>query len=293
MAGGRLGFELGTGRLPHVSPADFATLRTLLPNATFVDASDLLHAARAIKSAAEIALVRRSVDLIVRAFQAVCQSLRPGLTEIEMTRIASAALLDAGGEPDLNPAVFIFMAGKERYRSPLLPATDRALKPNELVSLDGGCSVRGYHSDFARAAVLGEAGTEVERQFDATVQALMAAESVIGVGRPLGDAWSAAQSVLEANGLGEFAVNPLNIGHSIGLDHWERPTVSRPDSEMGKVRARAGMVLCVEPQVAGTAGDDSWSRGLFLVEDQLLVGDQGVEILTADFPRDLYITGGP
>src|SRR5439155_16091688 len=106
--------------------------------------------------------------------------------------------------------------------------------------------------------VLGEADAEVVRQFDATVQALSAAESLIGAGRPLGDAWNAAQSVLEANGLGEFAVNPLNIGHSIGLDHWERPTVSRPNSDMGEVRARAGMVLCVEPQVAGAAGDDSW-----------------------------------
>ena len=114
----------------------------------------------------------------------------------------------------------------------------------------------------------------------------------MGPGKVLGDAWAAAQIVLDARGLGELAVNPLNIGHSIGLDHWERPTVARPESDMGRVRARPGMVLCVEPQIAGASGDDAWSCGLFLVEDQVLITDTGIEILTGTFPRELYVSGG-
>ena len=50
LSGGRLGLELGHGRLPHLSPDDLDRLRASLPEATFVDASDVLHAARAIKS---------------------------------------------------------------------------------------------------------------------------------------------------------------------------------------------------------------------------------------------------
>ncbi|TMF35546.1 MAG: aminopeptidase P family protein [Chloroflexi bacterium] len=292
MATGRLGLELGSGRLPHLSPSDLGRLRMLLPDAAFVDASDLLHSVRAIKSQAEINVLRRSANLIVHAFQAVCQSLRPGLTEVEMTRIASSAILEAGGTPDLNPTVLIFMAGSQRYRAPLLPATERPVGRDELISLDGGCSVQGYHSDFARGAVIGRGSPEVISQFDAVVQALTAAESAIRPGRPVGDAWSAAQVVLDDAGLGDAAVNPINIGHSIGLDHWERPTIARPGSEMGDVRARPGMVLCIEPQVAGAHGDDSWSRGLFLVEDQILVTDSGIEVLTAAFSPQLYVIGG-
>ena len=48
----------------------------------------------------------------------------------------------------------------------------------------------------------------------------------------------------------------------------------------------------IEPQVAGAHGDDSWSRGLFLVEDQILVTDSGIEVLTAAFSPELYVIGG-
>lgn len=292
LATGRLGFELGSGRLPHLSPSDLMRLRSQLPEAEVIDASDLLHAARALKSDAEITLIRRSVELIVRAFRAVCERLRPGMTEIEMTRIALREIVDAGGEPELNPPVLIFMAGKERYRQPLLPSTSREVKRNELISLDGGAGAQGYHSDFARGAVIGSLSAEARRQFDAVVGALAAAQAAIAVGRPIGDAWAAAEAQLREAGLAGDAVNPNNIGHSIGLDHWERPTIARPGTPMGDVRARAGMVLCIEPQVAGSGGDDAWENGLFLVEDQLLVKNDGVEVLTAAFPRELYVVGG-
>ena len=288
---GRLGLELGPGRLPHISPADLEEIRLKLPDADVVDASRILHASRAIKSVAELVLIRRAVDLIVRGFKAACESLRAGLTEIELTSIAAQAIISAGGAPDINPGVFIFMAGAERYRLPLLPATDRPIAKGELISLDGGCSVQGYHSDFARAAVIGSLASGIADSYQATVAALESAEAALGPGRPLANAWTAAQSVLDDRGLGAAAVNPRNIGHSIGLDHWEQPTVARPDSEMGQVTARPGMVICVEPQVAGAGGDDSWSRGLFLVEDQILITRTGIEILTGALPRDLYVSG--
>jgi len=289
---GRLGLELGTGRLPHLSPNDLDRLRSLLPKAEFVDASEILHAARALKSDAEVALIRRAVDLIVISFKAACKQLRAGVTELELTRVAASAILDSGGSPDLNPQVFIVMAGAERYRLPLLPSTDREIRVGELVSLDGGCAVQGYHSDFARAAIIGRAPTDVAEEYQAAVDALEAAQSSLGPGRPLGEAWNAAQGVLDSRGLGGSTVNPRNIGHSIGLDHWELPTVGRPDSEMGQVLARPGMVVCVEPQIAGARGDDSWLRGLFLVEDQVLVTDSGIEVLTGGMPRELHVTNG-
>jgi len=288
----RLGLELGHGRLPHLSPDDLDRLRKSLPKASFIDASDVLHAARAIKSPAELTFIRRAVDVIVEAFVAVCRDLRTGITEVEMTRIASRSIANSGCEPDMNPQVLIFMAGPERYRLPLLPATDRKVRANELISLDGGSSVHGYHSDFARAAVIGHLPPDAQKSFEATVEALVAAEFAMGPNKLLGDAWSAANGKLEAHGLETLSVNPFNIGHSIGLDHWERPTVAQPETDMGRVRARPGMVLCVEPQIAGIGGDESWAEGLFLVEDQILITDDGIEVLTGAFPREPYVSGG-
>ena len=97
---------------------------------------------------------------------------------------------------------------------------------------------------------------------------------------------------LSAMWMSEPGLTFINIGHSIGLDHWERPTVAHPETDMGRVRARPGMVLCVEPQIAGVGGDATWSRGLFLIEDQILIIRDGIEVLTRAFPRDLYVSGG-
>ncbi len=288
---GRVGMELGWGRLPHISPADLERFRSSYAGEV-VDASEILHAIRAIKSSAEVALLRRATELITIGFEAVCSKLTIGMTEVDMTRVAADAISAAGGVLELNPSVFIFMAGSDRYRLPLLPATQRRLGRDELISLDGGCSVQGYHSDFARAAVIGQLDEHAAHQFTATVGALEAAVSALKPGLPVAGAWTAAQSFLDARSLGEYAVNPRNIGHSIGLDHWERPTIARPDSEMGQVTARPGMILCLEPQIAGAGGDDDWSHGLFLVEDQVLVTEDGVEVLTAQMPRDLFVAGG-
>src|SRR4029077_19393343 len=93
---GRLGLELGPGRLPRLSPCDLTAIHESLPNAEFVDASDLLHATRAIKTTSEIAVMRRAADLIVTGIRAACEAICPGVTEAELTRTAAGAMLRAG-----------------------------------------------------------------------------------------------------------------------------------------------------------------------------------------------------
>jgi Xaa-Pro dipeptidase len=285
-----LGLELGPGQLPRLSPSDLDRLKSCAPHARWVDASREISAVRALKSDHEVARIRESVRLTELAFQAVYEALSEGVTEIELTRIAARAMLDAGATPAMDAPILIFAAGAERYGQPLQPSTNRAIKGGELVLLDGGCTFEGYHSDFARCAVIGDLPHRAAELLDVTEHALDAAVSAIAPGIPLDRAFSAAGTVLDQAGLGAAAVNPHAIGHSIGLDHWEIPGVSGPGSVSGDVRARPGMVLCVEPQLAGADGDTDWRNGLFMLEDQVLVTEGGSEVLTNQIPRGVFST---
>jgi Xaa-Pro dipeptidase len=288
LSNARLGLELGSGSRPHMSPLDLDRLRSLAPHAEWIDASLELKAVRALKSDAEISRVRESVRLVQAGFRAACEALAAGVTEVDLTRVAGRAMLDAGAAPGVDSSILIFMAGPERYSQPLQPSTSRPIGVGELVSLDGGCVFDGYHSDFARCAVIGELPPRAADLVATTTRALEAAVAAITPGEPIGRAYAAAQAVLDEAGVGAAAVNPHSIGHSIGLEHWELPGVAPLGTASGDVRARPGMVMCVEPQIAGAHGDTTWNDGLFLLEEQVLVTGDGREVLTSEVSREVF-----
>jgi Xaa-Pro dipeptidase len=287
LGSGRLGLELGRGQRPYISPLDHRALLDALPNAEVVDAAEALAALRALKSDREIARIREAVRLTEVGYTAAFDALRPGLTEVDLTRIATHAMLDAGARPAIEPATLIFLAGAERYRQVVQPAVDRAVQPGEQVWLDGGCVYEGYRADFMRSAVIGRLPDRSERWYQVAIDSTEAALGAMGPGLPLGDAWTAAQRVLDDAGVGEATLIPAMTGHGIGLDHWEPPLVSQPGTPYSEVIARPGMVFSVEPTIVGPDGDDQWRSGLFVVEDQLVVTSDGVDVLTASMPREL------
>jgi Xaa-Pro aminopeptidase len=167
------------------------------------------------------------------------------------------------------------------------PAEERAVQPGEQVWFDGGCVYQGYRADFMRSAVVGRLPDQSERWYQVAIESTEAALAAMGPGLPLGDAWTAAQRVLDEAGVGRSTLIPSMTGHGIGLDHWEPPLVSQPGTPWSQVTARPGMVFSVEPTIVGPDGDDQWRAGLFVVEDQLVVTADGIDVLTAGMPREL------
>ena len=283
----RLGLELGLGQRPNLSPNELRRLQDSLPGAEIVDAAPMLWAQRAIKSPAEIERLREATRLSQIGFRAALDALRTGVTEAELTRTAVRAMLEAGARPSITPMTLIFLAGPERYRQIVQPSIDRAVQPGEQVFMDGGCSVDGYRADFIRSGVIGRLTDSSEHWYEVAVNALAAAVEALAPGRPLGDSWAAAQRVFDDAGVGSATLLPDQVGHSVGLDHWELPLVARPGTEMGDVQARPGMVLCVEPTIVGPEGDAEWRDGLFVAEDQVLITEKGAEVLTSEIPTAL------
>jgi Xaa-Pro dipeptidase len=285
--GGRIGFELGLGQRPNLSPNDQQRLVAVLPRAEIVDVAQELWAIRAIKSEGEVAKLREATRIAQVGFRAAFDALVPGVTEAELTRIAARAMLDAGALPAVTPITLIFLAGPDRYRQLVQPAGHRPIEAGELVWLDGGCSVDGYRADFIRSGVIGELPSKSEGYYEVALEALEAGVRALRPGRALGEAYAAAQQVFDQAGVGAFNATPDLIGHSVGLDHWELPLIGRPGTDQGDVICREGMVLCVEPTIAGMDGDQDWRAGLFVAEDQVLVTGEGVEVLTSDLSREL------
>jgi Xaa-Pro dipeptidase len=135
LGSGRLGLELGRGQRPYISPLDHRALLDALPNAEVVDAAEALAALRALKSDREIARIREAVRLTEVGYTAAFDALRPGLTEVDLTRIATHAMLDAGARPAIEPATLIFLAAvigrlpdrSERWYQVAIDSTEAAL----------------------------------------------------------------------------------------------------------------------------------------------------------------------
>ena len=128
-------------------------LRERFPHAEFVDATALIHKLRAIKSSAEIALLRRAGELGDLGAAALYESARPGATEREVVAQIDGAMMRGGTE---QMAYWTILgSGRKTIASCFLP-TDRVLEEGDLVQLDCGPMVDGYKADFSRVVIVGK-----------------------------------------------------------------------------------------------------------------------------------------
>jgi Xaa-Pro aminopeptidase len=254
-----------------------------------VDASELLSAVRVLKGSEEVDRLREACRLSQVGFEAAFRSMHVGSTEAELTSIAAEAMLRSGARPGWEPFMLKFIAGPDRFGEHLLLSTEEKVSAGSQLHADGGCAVDGYRCDFMRSAVVGRLSDQAEAAYELAIEGLDAAVKNLSPGRPIGEAWQAAADVFTR--AGHPAGATLTWGHGIGLDHWEVPQISQPGTPAGDLVARKGMVLCVEPSAGSELSHRGGPVGTFIVEDQVAVGEDGIEILTAGLPRALFRSG--
>ena len=146
--------------------------------------------------------------------------------------------------------------------------TDAELAAGDLVKLDFGALVDGYHSDMTRTFVLGAPADWQRELYDLVAAAQAAGRAALRVGADVRDVDAAARGVVEAAGRGEEFLHGL--GHGVGLEIHEAPALAKT----GEGRLSAGMAVTVEPGVY-LAG-----KGGVRIEDTLVVRDGDPELLT-------------
>jgi Xaa-Pro aminopeptidase len=236
----------------------------------FVDAGEAIERLRTVKDANELAAITRACAVTDRAFTGVLDRLRPGATERDVAWSLLTMMTELGAEAAAFDSIVAFGPNSA---IPHHRPTDRALATGDLVKLDFGARVDGYHADMTRTVVCGRAA-DWQRDLHATVQEVQSrccAASVVGAVPVELD--QLARDLLRATD--HDLVHGL--GHGLGLEIHEQPFVV-PGSAAGPLREN--VTVTVEPGIYLPG------RGGVRIEDTVRIDAGGAEPLTTS-PRDL------
>jgi Xaa-Pro aminopeptidase len=239
----------------------------------------------AIKSPAEVALIRESAKWGNLAHVLLQRYTRPGLTEVEVSQRASneatLAMLDAIG-PIYRAQNPFFDGASAGYRGQIgrNAAIPHALTANitfqagDVLVTGASAPVWGYLSELERTMVIGPPSTEQREMFDHMVALQNIAFEAIKPGARCSDVDRAVRAYYDEHGLWDYWKH--HVGHAIGLRYHEGPFLDIGDD----TEIKRGMVFTVEPGLyaAGLGG--------FRHSDTVVVSDDGIEFLTY-YPRDL------
>ena len=252
----------------------FKSLSGRLPmGAQMVEIDGWIEQMRMVKSAEEIARIRRSVAINSQAFEEAVKRARVGMTEAELAAELEHRMRKLGAE---RPSFETIVAGGERSSLPHAQPTSAKLEKGQLVVVDMGATRDGYCSDMTRMLFFGEPGPKVKRMYQAVLEAQLAGVDAVRAGAPTRRVDAAARRVLKGYGLDRFFVH--STGHGLGLEIHEPPRIGKKD----KASLQTGMAVTIEPGVylEGFGG--------IRIEDTVVVTDAGCEILTPT-PKELRV----
>lgn len=255
----RLGFE---GR--HLPYDQWRRVADALLGVDVVPTFDLVEALRARKDSAEVAAIRRAVDITDRAYGDLLTWIAPGMAEYEVAARCEYFQRSQGADrKETRTAV----GSGPRSSQPHCIAADRVLVQNEPVLFDLGCVVDGYTSDLTRTIFLGEPPEEFRAIHTLVGEALSLAIKAIRPGLLGKEVHAVAHEYLAQHGYGDKF--PHALGHSLGLNIHERPAFAEWEDRV----IDAGNVITVEPGI--------YLPGKYGVrtEDLILVTESGSEVL--------------
>ena len=235
--------------------------------------------------------MRRAGRVVAEMHARIRDAIVPGVTTATLDRIGRDVLHERGATSNFlgyhgYPAVICASPNSMVVHG--IPSDDVVLRDGDIVSIDCGAVVDGWHGDAAFTAPVGEVSPEALRLIDVAEASLHAAIAVMVAGNHLGDIGHAVESTADAGG---FSVVDGYTGHAIGRAMHESPNVPNVGRPGTGARLRVGNVLAIEPMlVAGDPEtdvlDDQWSvvsaDGSWAahVEHTIAVTGRGPEILT-------------
>ncbi|GEL24033.1 X-Pro dipeptidase [Pseudonocardia sulfidoxydans NBRC 16205] len=258
----RLGFESDVVTVDGLTAVDAAS-----EGVELVRAPGLTPGLRAVKDDVEIAALRTACAVADAALADLVAAggIAAGRTEREVALDLENRMRGHGAS---GPAFETIMAAGAHSAIPHHSPTDAPLRRGDLVKIDFGAIVDGYHSDTTRTFVLGPAAGWQRDLHDLVARAQRAGCAALAPGAAVAAVDAAARDVVVAAGQGERFVHGL--GHGVGLEIHEAPWLSSG----GAGELAAGMVVTVEPGVYLEG------RGGVRIEDTLAVLDGGTEPLT-------------
>ncbi len=226
------------------------------------------------KTQEEIELMRENGILVSRTLAEVGKIVAPGVTTLELNRVAETFIRDHGAIPsflgyDGFPAALCISVNDVVVHG--FPS-DYVLKEGDIVSVDCGTLYKGWNGDSAYTFPVGEVDAETRKLLEATKASLYKGIEAAVAGNRTGDIGHAVQSYAESFG---FSVVRELEGHGIGRKMHEDPGVPNYGKQGKGAKLVDGMTICIEPMInAGT-------RGVYLAKN-------GWEVHTADHRKSAH-----
>ncbi len=236
------------------------------------------------KNREEIELIRESALLVSRTLGMLAAEVKPGVTTLQLDRLAETFIRDHGGEPgflglyDFPNTLCTSVNARVVHGIP----NDEPLKEGDVVSIDCGVKMNGFYGDHAYTFAVGEVSEEVKKLLEVTKKSLYLGIEQMHTGNRIGDISHAIQSYTEAHGYG--VVREL-VGHGLGRSMHEKPEVPNYGRKGSGKRIKEGLVLAIEPMInLGTRHvqqlDDGWT---------IITRDRKV---SAHFEHDVAVVDG-
>ena len=248
-----------------------------------------------LKSRGQIERMSAAGRLVGDALDAVGASIRPGVTPLQLDRIAAELIRSRGGTPS-----FIGVPGPVApFQHTLCVSLDnevvhgvpdgRIIRDGQLVSVDCGAIVDGWHGDSARTFLVGDVPDEARRLSAVTREAMLAGIAAAVPGNTLEDVAGAIEDVGLAHGYG---IVRAYVGHGIGNEMHEEPQVTNYRTGKKGRRVEPGLCLAIEPMFTlgghetSVIGPEAWTvatkDGSLAAhwEHTIAIGEDGPRILT-------------
>ncbi|MCY4115141.1 MAG: type I methionyl aminopeptidase [Chloroflexi bacterium] len=250
-----------------------------------------------VKTPEQIEGMRASGRLLARALALVEAAVAPGVTTTELNTVADEYIRDHGGTPSFlgvpaaSPGVAPFPGSICASTNDVIVhgiPSGNALREGDIIGVDCGAILDGWHSDSAVTVAVGEVDDEAERLIAVTRNALDAAVAAALPGNRLGDVGAAVQRLVESAG---FSVVRRFVGHGIGKAMHEPPQVPNFGTAGTGAVLEVGTALAIEPMVNVGSPDvrfdaDGWTArsadGSLSAhfEHTVVVGASGSMVLT-------------
>ncbi|MDO4534646.1 MAG: type I methionyl aminopeptidase [Clostridium perfringens] len=243
-----------------------------------------------IKNDLEVDLMRKAGRIVGETLNLLETKVRPGITTGELDRIAEEFITKHGAIPSFKglygfPSSLCISVNEQVVHG--FPGK-RKLKEGDIVSVDCGAFINGFHGDAARTFAVGEVSEEAKKLISVTKESFFKGIEKACVGNRLTDISYEIQKFVEDNG---FSVVRDYVGHGIGRKVHEDPEVPNFGRSGRGPKLTSGMVLAIEPMVnIGTYRvrtlDDEWTvvteDGKFSAhyENTVAILPNGPEILT-------------
>jgi methionyl aminopeptidase len=245
------------------------------------------------KSAAEIEGMALAGELVHETLQLCAEVLEPGMSMLELDRIAEEHIRSKGGTPTSKgykgfPAALCISPNSMVVHG--IPTAYRA-QEGDLISVDLGVTLNGLVADSAITVPIGEIDGEAQRLLDVCVEALEAGIDHARIGSRLSDISHAVQTVVEDAG---FSVVRSLVGHGVGRSYHEDPQIPNYGPPGRGPLLQEGMTLAIEPMITAGAPDvyvhdDDWS--ISSVDESLAAHFEHTVAITPDGPRILTKAG--